>query len=83
MSEFNVLAHELVPAHQIVPEKDEEEILKRLNATKDQLPKIRKIDPVIIALEEIYGEIRDGRMLRILRRSSTSGISEAFRVVQS
>jgi DNA-directed RNA polymerase subunit H len=83
MSEFSVLKHELVPEHHLVLEKDEAGILKKIHATKEQLPKIRKSDPVIIALEDIFGEIKEGRIVRIIRKSPTAGVSEAFRIVAS
>lgn len=81
MSHFNVLKHELVPEHHLIAEKDEELVLKKLKITKEQLPKIRKVDPVIATLETIHGEIGAGRVIKILRKSATAGVSEAFRVV--
>ncbi len=81
MTEINVLMHHLVPEHQIVKKEDEEGILKSLNATKDELPKIRKSDPVIKILESAYGDIPEGTLIRILRESETAGVSIAYRVV--
>ena len=48
---------------------------------KDQLPKIKRTDPVVQLLERIYGPIVEGRIIRIVRRSETAGVSEAFRLV--
>ena len=81
MSHFNVLKHELVPEHHLVGEKEEDVILKRLNITKEQLPKIRNADPVIITLKAIHGDIAPGRLIKILRKSATAGVAEAYRVV--
>lgn len=81
MTDINVLAHHLVPEHQIVKEEEEERILKSMNATKDELPKIRKSDPVIRILESAYGHIEEGTLIRILRESKTAGVSIAYRVV--
>jgi DNA-directed RNA polymerase subunit H len=81
MSEFNVLMHEMVPEHHLIPEGEEQEVLKKLKLTKEQLPKIRKSDPVIATLEEILGEIREGRIIKIVRKSPTSGLSTAYRLV--
>ena len=83
MTEFNVLMHELVPEHHVVHEKDETDILKKLKVSKDQLPKIRRTDPVIAQLEEILGEIREGRMIKIIRKSLTAGVSVAYKVITS
>jgi DNA-directed RNA polymerase subunit H len=81
MSEFNVLMHELVPEHHLIPEDEEKDILKKLKVTKDHLPKIRKSDPVITILEEIQGEIKEGRIIKIIRKSPTAGYATAYRIV--
>lgn len=78
---FNVLEHQLVPEHRLVPEEDMARILKALKITRDQLPKIRKSDPVIQVLEKIEGPIEEGRMIRVTRLSGTAGVSEAYRLV--
>jgi len=48
---FNVLEHQLVPEHRLVAEEEADRVLKALKITRDQLPKIRKSDPVIQVLE--------------------------------
>lgn len=78
---FNVLEHQLVPEHRLVPEEEAERILKALRITRDQLPKIRRSDPVIQVLERIEGPIEEGRIIRIVRTSTTAGVSEAYRLV--
>ena len=45
MSKFNVLEHEIVPVHHLVPVEEEESVLTKLNVTKDDLPKIGINDP--------------------------------------
>src|SRR5439155_27068993 len=77
----NVLEHQLVPEHRLVPEEEAERVLKALNITRDQLPKIRKSDPVIQVLEKIEGPIEEGRIIRVTRVSGTAGVSEAYRLV--
>jgi DNA-directed RNA polymerase subunit H len=80
--EVNVLGHSDVPEHHLVPEKDEEGILKTLNAGKDQMPKIRKSDPCVKLLEEFHDlDIEEGRLIRIVRLNEISGVSVAYRVV--
>ena len=80
--EFNVLEHDMVPEHHLLSEKDEEVVLGNYGIGKDQLPKIRKNDPCIKILEEIMGEdIKEGRIIKIVRMNPIAGISLAYRVV--
>ncbi len=79
--EFNVLEHELVPEHHLLSEKDAENVLKGLKLTKDQLPKIRLGDPAIRALDVIAGPVEEGMVVKIVRRSETSGVSVSYRLV--
>jgi DNA-directed RNA polymerase subunit H len=73
--------HEMVPEHWLVSVKEEEKILKSLGVTKGQLPKIRKSDPVVKALEKVEGEISPGRIIEIVRKSRTRGIAKIYRTV--
>ena len=82
MSEINVLEHDDVPGHHLVDKKEEEKVLSQYNVGKDQLPKIRKTDPCVKVLEEILDlDIEEGRLIRIVRPHSVSGVSVAYRVV--
>jgi len=78
---FNVLEHKLVPEHRLLAPEDANEVLKQLRITRDQLPKIRKTDPVIRVLEKVHGPIEQGRIIRVLRLNQTAGVSEAYRLV--
>ena len=78
---FNVLEHKLVPEHRLLAPEEADDVLKRLRITRDQLPKIRKTDPVIRVLEKIHGPIEEGRVIRVLRLNQTAGVSEAYRLV--
>ena len=78
---FNVLEHKLVPEHHLLSPAEANEVLKRLKVTRDQLPKIRKTDPVIRVLEKIHGPIEEGSLVRVLRLTETAGVSEAYRLV--
>ncbi|MCL5873998.1 MAG: DNA-directed RNA polymerase subunit H [Candidatus Thermoplasmatota archaeon] len=71
----------MVPEHWLVSVKEEEKILKSLGVTKGQLPKIRKSDPVVKALEKVEGEISPGRIIEIVRKSRTRGIAKIYRTV--
>ncbi len=78
---FNVLQHKLVPEHRLLSEEEAQRILSALRITKDQLPKIKKADPVIRILEKIHGPIDEGRIIKVTRLSETAGVSEAYRLV--
>lgn len=81
MAKFNILLHEMVPEHILVPVEEEEKLLNELGVSKNQLPKIKKSDPVIKALEKISGDIEPGRIIKIVRKSRTSGIATIYRMV--
>lgn len=81
MPEFNVMEHQLVPEHHLVSEKDEKEILAKYRIDKDMMPKIRKSDPAILVLEKMHGDIKEKRMIKIVRVSKTAGTSVVYRVV--
>ena len=83
MARINVLKHDLVPEHQLVDEKEEKAILKELKITKDLLPKINRNDPTIKALEDMHGPVKNGTVIRIIRKSKTAGVSVYYRVVES
>ena len=79
--EFNVLEHELVPEHHLLSEKEAEKVMKELRLTKDQFPKIRLADQCIRALDAIAGPVEEGMVVKIVRRSVTSGESVCYRLV--
>jgi DNA-directed RNA polymerase subunit H len=79
--EFNVLEHELVPEHYLLKSDEAEKTLADLKLTKDQLPKIRLSDPCVIALDKMNGPVIEGQMIKIVRRSYTSGVSVCYRLV--
>lgn len=81
MVDVNVMLHELVPEHTLLSEKEAEEVLKEFKIKADQLPKIRKDDPVLNILEMIEGEITQGRIIKITRRSLSAGMSVVYRMV--
>jgi len=79
--EFNVLEHELVPEHHLLSQKEAAKVMSELNLSKDQLPKIRISDPCVVTLDQVSGPIEEGRIIKIVRRSSTSGVSVCYRLV--
>ena len=78
---FNVFNHELVPAHHLLSEDEAKAVLVALKIDKDQLPKVRRSDPCIRLLEDKYGPIKEGRIVKVIRRSPTAGTSVAYRLV--
>jgi DNA-directed RNA polymerase subunit H len=81
MGKFNVLQHDLVPEHHLVPVEEEDKVLKELDISKDLLPKISRNDPTIKALEDIHGKLDNGRIIKIIRKSPTVGYSIYYRVI--
>ncbi len=78
---FNVLEHWLVPEHHILSEEMGKEILAKLKIRKEQLPKIKKNDPCIEALETVHGDIEQGRIVKIVRKSHTANVAVGYRLV--
>ena len=78
---FNVLKHDLVPEHHLLNEEEAETVLSKLKITKDQLPKIRRSDAGVRVLENIYGPIEEGRVVKIIRKSETAQEFIAYRLV--
>ncbi|MCL2607619.1 MAG: DNA-directed RNA polymerase subunit H [Methanomassiliicoccaceae archaeon] len=78
---FNVLKHDLVPEHHLLNDEEAKTILTKLKVTCDQLPKIRKSDPGIRVLENIYGPVEEGRIVKIVRKSETAEEFVVYRLV--
>lgn len=74
--EVNILEHELVPKHEVIPPEEAMKILKRLGIEPWQLPWISTDDPVVKAIGAKPGDI-----IRIIRKSPTAGVSVAYRYV--
>lgn len=78
---FNVLKHDLVPEHILLSEDDANDVLSKLNITRDQLPKIKKNDAAVKVLENINGPIEVGRVIKVIRKSSTAEEFVAYRLI--
>ena len=76
-----MLEHELVPEHYLLKNEEAEKILAALKLTRDQLPKIRLSDPCVVALDKICGPVEEGQIVKIVRKSPTSGVSVCYRLV--
>ncbi len=73
---LDIFKHALVPQHEVLPEKEVEELLKKINISKGQLPKILADDPAAKKLEAKRGDV-----IKITRKSRTAGTSVYYRVV--
>jgi len=77
---FNPLNHQIVPQHILLSEKEEAQVLKELSkmqkTEKEQLPKIKKNDPVIVKINAQVGDI-----IKVIRKSQTAGEGIFYRLV--
>ena len=73
---FNIFKHELVPKHEIVSEKEVEELMSKYRIKPYQLPWIKASDPVA----KLIGA-KPGDVLKIARKSPTAGSAVAYRYV--
>ncbi|MCD6477463.1 MAG: DNA-directed RNA polymerase subunit H [Candidatus Aenigmarchaeota archaeon] len=76
MKEFKVTDHILVPKHEVLSKEEKIELLKKLNISEKQLPKIFDSDPVV---KEIGAKI--GNVIKITRNSPVAGKSIYYRIV--
>lgn len=72
----NILEHELVPHHEIVPPEEAVEILKKLGVRAEDLPMIREKDPVARELGAKPGDI-----IKIVRKSANAEEIVVYRIV--
>ena len=74
--QFNILDHELVPKHTILPESEVVNIMKKYNITdKIQFPDISRFDPVARAIG-----LRPGQLCHIVRSSKTAIEADYYRI---
>lgn len=73
---INITEHSLVPKHEPLSKESKEELLNRYHITDTQLPRIFKTDPVCR-----YLGVEPGTVLKITRKSETSGRYVTYRIV--
>jgi len=73
----NIMDHYLVPLHILLNKEEEDEMLRKLDIKKSQIPKIKSSDPII---KHIGG--RPGEVVKIVRKSDYLTISVAYRVIE-
>jgi DNA-directed RNA polymerase I, II, and III subunit RPABC1 len=75
---INITKHAIMPRFEIVKDADEvKTILKRYNATKQQLPKFLSTDPI-----PKYFNAKSGTIFRIAAKSATVGEAIRYRIVR-
>jgi DNA-directed RNA polymerase subunit H len=73
---FDLFEHKLVPKHEILTQKEVEQLLAEYRVQPYQLPQIKSSDPSVKAIDAKPGDI-----LRVIRKSPTAGIHIAYRYV--
>ena len=76
LKELEISKHELVPRHELLNEKEREEVLKKFGITLRQLPRVLVTDPMVINLNAKIGDV-----IQISRKSETAGEAFYYRVV--
>ena len=73
---FDISQSELVPKHVLLNEKERQALLKDLNISLKQLPRIKTTDPAIVKLKPKKGDI-----VKVIRNSPIAGECVYYRVV--
>lgn len=76
MKEFDITKHDMVPKHELLGEKERDEVMKKFGITLRQLPRIVDSDPMVKILNAKIGDV-----VKITRKSETAGEAEYYRVV--
>jgi len=75
-SELDIFQSNLVPKHQILNGDEKAELLKNLNVSTKQLPRIKDDDPVVKILQAKKGDV-----IKITRNSHVAEEYSHYRVV--
>ena len=73
---IDIFRSDLVPEHVILNPNEKDELLKKFNISLKQLPRIKKTDPVVLALKA-----EKGNVIRVKRIDPTVGDYYYYRVV--
>ncbi|MFA4820428.1 MAG: DNA-directed RNA polymerase subunit H [Candidatus Aenigmatarchaeota archaeon] len=75
-TDIDIFQSNLVPKHEILNGEEKSELLKQLNVSLKQLPRIKEDDPVMKMLQGKHGDV-----VRITRKSLVAGEYIHYRVV--
>ena len=78
MTKFDVNKHVLVPKHSKLSEKERKELFEKYAIDTPNLPRIYKNDPAIQDLD-----VKEGDIVKVVRRSPTAGEAVFYRRVVS
>ena len=73
---FDIFEHALVPFHEILSEKEKNQLLAQYKVKPYQMPQIESGDPAVKAIGAKPGDI-----LKITRKSTTAGVHITYRYV--
>ncbi|MCW4007550.1 MAG: DNA-directed RNA polymerase subunit H [Candidatus Bathyarchaeota archaeon] len=73
---FDIFEHDLVPRHEILSEKEREQLLAQYKVQPYQIPQIKATDPAV----KVIGA-KPGDILKIIRKSQTAGEYISYRYV--
>ncbi|MCX8153207.1 MAG: DNA-directed RNA polymerase subunit H [Candidatus Bathyarchaeota archaeon] len=73
---FDIFEHDLVPKHEILSEKEREQLLSQYKVEPYQMPQIKATDPAV----KVIGA-KPGDILKITRKSPTAGEYISYRYV--
>jgi len=68
--------HKFVPLHEIMAEKEAKALIDKLHCSRNDLPKIKDTDPMVLKLGAKPGDI-----IRVTRDSQTAGEAYYYRLV--
>lgn len=75
-TKIDIFSNELVPKHEVLDDEKKAELLKTLNISSTQLPKILAADPAAKAIGAKKGDV-----VKISRKSPTAGEYNYYRIV--
>ncbi len=76
MKKTDPTLHALVPKHEIIDDEEVEHLLETFSITKDKLPLIKVVDPIVKTIGA-----KPGQVIRITRKGSPAGEAVVYRLV--